>query len=784
MYGFSTLKIFRLSALAVVLFGSFVMIDHERSVAATTRTFEKSNTTVETPPMFVLQIGIGKYVNARKWQQLSGAVNDVVEMRKLLEGERFKVPKENIRTLTDEAGTKRRIFEQYRNHLVARARDHFNATNKRDAVAVFQFSGHGSQAPDADGDEKDDKLDETLVTYDSQDVEGKNFDITDDEIYALTTELRQYTNNIVYILDSCHSGSGTRDPEEEIRRLPARKTVPVPISGFGAATRSGASKPKDAGPSSILPPGDDYIVITAARADELAGQTECFEECGKTDRPVTFGNLTFALINELRNARSDTSYREVMENVVRRVHVRKSTQTPQIEGDKQRFVFGNLASSEDNFARITGAGELKSIGGRGLQEIRINAGGMQGITAGTMVSIYDKAVTRFDAADKLASGTVRTVGASESVVQVVESVRAITTEDKAVPGAAGLGTLRLRISLDIDSSKFSANDRLMVDALRSSMTPGLPNVKDASGVDLVPAVTKGTAPRWELALLKDKYSNVTAKIPGAAHPSFFCENLRFDRSDGDYARSALEAAKELSPVRDVYYFAGPDFVPVYRYCAEADVSTQQLRSALSYRFQEVLMHFARLKSVGGISNPRTKLKGKLVVRPVKLSPPFTCENSLLKFSSQSPAVLNKSTDAYDFLVNEAFWFEVTNNSPVDLYLALLNMAPDGSVKLFAPSKISSDENGVIVKANGGKRILNHDSCRGNGTQFYDPGAMVASGPPALDRFKLIASTSPAKRDDFAFLEMGALRNRGPLSLAGASDWIAIDIAFNVIDDRQ
>ncbi len=79
----------------------------------------------ERPPMFVLQVGIGKYLHSPTWATLRGAVNDVVEMRKVLESDRYNVPPANILTLTDEQGTKAKIFEAFQTHLIANARDHF-----------------------------------------------------------------------------------------------------------------------------------------------------------------------------------------------------------------------------------------------------------------------------------------------------------------------------------------------------------------------------------------------------------------------------------------------------------------------------------------------------------------------------------------------------------------------------------------------------------------------------------------------------------------------------------
>ena len=82
------------------------------------------------PPMFVLQVGIGKYVNAPKWVHLGGPINDVVKMRELLEGERYNVPPENIVTLKDEQGTKAVIFEKFRTHLIARVREYFEKNQR------------------------------------------------------------------------------------------------------------------------------------------------------------------------------------------------------------------------------------------------------------------------------------------------------------------------------------------------------------------------------------------------------------------------------------------------------------------------------------------------------------------------------------------------------------------------------------------------------------------------------------------------------------------------------
>ncbi len=745
---------FRISLLALTAMASYWLC------AAHVETAARRIAEPERPPMFVLQVGIGKYVNA---PPLSGSVNDVVEMRKVLEGERYNVPAENIVTLTDAQGTKQTIFEKFRTHLIGKARDHFEKTGRKDAVVVFQFSGHGSQVPDVDGDEKDDGKDETLVTYDSRDKTGENRDITDDEIYALTSELRRWTDNIVYIFDSCHSGSGTRD-SQDVRRVPERKTVPVAVAGVGSATRSGGNKPAD-DESSVLPPGDDYIVITAARSGELASQKNCFEECGDARRPVVFGNLSFYLIDELKNARSDTSYRELMENVTRRVVAEKPTQTPQLEGDRSRFVFGSLAKTEDNFIRIVEAGAKKPDGS---QTVKIGAGAMQGVTPGTIVYFYDKSITRFDGAEKIASGTVQAVTPAESTVRFANPKRGVTINDKSVVVAPDLGTMRFKVDLDVDAAKFTPAEKKIIAATRDLLTPARPT--DKASFEFVKTL-QGQLARWDVAVLKDKFSNVVTKIAGAKPGSFQC------------AMPTVEDEKALGPAgkpdRDVFYIAGRDFVPLYGFCMETAGADE---GATSRRLEKVLVQLAGLKSIRSIENKRSALKGKIAVRPIKLSGEIGCVNSVFTAANVEAPPADPSTGFYSFDPHDYFWFEVTNNSTRPLYAVLLNTDPNGAVAVHSPRGMRADEaEGVLIPA-GGKRIIVGDDCRAEGGTVVEASVLLASRAPGLDRFKFIFSTDKLKYGDFAYLEMPALTRRdGAASLASVSDWTTIETIFHIND---
>lgn len=80
----------------------------------------------------------------------------------------------------------------------------------RGDIFFLSYSGHGGQVKDLNGDEREDRLDETWVLYDRE--------MIDDELYALWGGFEQGVR-VVVLSDSCHSGTVTR--MRAYRRLPA-----------------------------------------------------------------------------------------------------------------------------------------------------------------------------------------------------------------------------------------------------------------------------------------------------------------------------------------------------------------------------------------------------------------------------------------------------------------------------------------------------------------------------------------------------------------------------------
>lgn len=137
-------------------------------------------------------------INYRHSEQLAlkGCVNDVKCMKDVLISKYGYLP-QNVRVLTDEAEvdlrfapTRKNILEGLR-WLVA------------DAVAgdqrFFQFSGHGMQIRDVDGDEWEDGKDEAILTCDE-------VAIVDDEILRVFAGMRRDVK-LTALFDCCHSGT-------------------------------------------------------------------------------------------------------------------------------------------------------------------------------------------------------------------------------------------------------------------------------------------------------------------------------------------------------------------------------------------------------------------------------------------------------------------------------------------------------------------------------------------------------------------------------------------------
>ena len=158
--------------------------------------------TQNTGRKLALLVGINDY--PANIGALNGCVNDVLLQKQLLTY-RFGFNPKDIITLTDAQATRQGILTAFEEHLIKQA--------KPGDVVVFHFSGHGSQVADPDKDTPD-GLNGTLVPIDSKlpaeypSQSGKVQDIMGHTLFLLMYALK--TDNVTFVLDSCHSGGAKR----------------------------------------------------------------------------------------------------------------------------------------------------------------------------------------------------------------------------------------------------------------------------------------------------------------------------------------------------------------------------------------------------------------------------------------------------------------------------------------------------------------------------------------------------------------------------------------------
>jgi len=148
-----------------------------------------------------LVIGIGEQED-KSWAKINGD-KDVPYVQKMLRGAEYK----DISTLVNKQATKAGIVTQFKN-LTARC--------KAGDIVYIHFSGHGQQVTDVNGDESDDKMDESWIPYDAYLKYGRRDrgekHLIDDEINVLLTAIKHKigdSGKMLVVVDACHSGNST-----------------------------------------------------------------------------------------------------------------------------------------------------------------------------------------------------------------------------------------------------------------------------------------------------------------------------------------------------------------------------------------------------------------------------------------------------------------------------------------------------------------------------------------------------------------------------------------------
>lgn len=243
-------------------------------------------------------VGINNYPGI--FNDLKGCVNDAKDWSALLQELGF-----NVSLMLDSQAT--------RTNVKAALQGLVDATHAGD-IAVFTYSGHGTQVVDTNSDEGD-RYDEAICLYDGN--------VIDDELRVILQAIHPQ-GTLVVISDSCFSGSVTRLAEE--------KGIPRFI--FPAVSTSGrvARRPF------LLPEADMPELLLSGCSDNEFSYDAEFD--GRPNGAMT------ALALRVIKQNPNVTYREFFTGLRALLPSDDYPQSPQLEGsdaNKERRLFEPLA---------------------------------------------------------------------------------------------------------------------------------------------------------------------------------------------------------------------------------------------------------------------------------------------------------------------------------------------------------------------------------------------------------------------------------------------------------
>ncbi|CAE6496406.1 unnamed protein product [Rhizoctonia solani] len=342
-----------------------------------------------------LIIGVNKYQRNDVHQELMGSVDDAMSVFKFFT-EHLNVPEDRFVCLFNEYATRDAIIKTFMEHLINNP-----AIRPYDPIVIY-FAGHGDRMPAPRGWQSADGKVEMILPHDANtyDAHGQyNYGIPDLTLAFLLYKLSQEKgNNITVILDSCHSGSGTRG-EVRLRSSHDPECPPIPDELDAQLRRSLSidypsevekTVSKQLSGTIMAPSLESHILLAACQEDEQAQEAPNRDPVtGDMRDPPCTGIFTMALLKELRRCNiTTTSYITLIrnllaarrENVPRYAH-RMVPQTFQCEGRNQDRLLFSVQYSMTK-------GKIALIPTSDKAIYRVRVGSAQGIVPGTEFGIF------------------------------------------------------------------------------------------------------------------------------------------------------------------------------------------------------------------------------------------------------------------------------------------------------------------------------------------------------------------------------------------------------------
>jgi hypothetical protein len=424
-------------------------------------------------------------------------VNDVEDLEQVLTT-RYEFESVQIKKLLNEQATHKAVIDAFQKHLIAQA--------TKETVVLFFYSGHGSQMKDREQEEPD-GWDETICPYDTR--VGKTFDISDDEIAGLLSQLLKKTSNVTLIFDSCHSGSMSRGPA--VARMGPRDERDPPTAPIYAIAAKGFA-------DSSVAFGQSQTMLFACRSDQLSYEM-------KYDGAV-HGSFTYNLVQQLRAADRKMTLRDILEQVKAHVAVDIGNQQPNAEGNLDRPPFGGAITTQEPYFLVHREGD----------QVSLSAGLVHGLTPDSRFDVFPPGTKTFKE-PRLGQVRLSNVSAFNSQAEIVEKTGEIPDLARAIEREHSFRGNPFRVSMQVTSDQLREQvvaGIKMVGGVEQALTPGdgavlfseigdqLKLLDPSATVEfasipkagITPELISKTVRRWSSWILAVRTSNPTAVFKG------------------------------------------------------------------------------------------------------------------------------------------------------------------------------------------------------------------------------------------------------------------------------
>lgn len=397
--------------------------------------------------MYALLIGIDCYLpnelpGGGNYPSLGGCVRDILHVEAFLR-DKLGMRESNIIKLTSTNTDGPYPLEHEENwpsyENIVEAFKKVSLTASQGDQVYIHYSGHGGRAKTIYSKIKGENgVDEALVPNDIGKQEARY--LRDVELAYLLKTMVDKKLFVTVVLDSCHSGGATRGAggaairgigvtDTSIRSSQSLLTSEEELEQAWRSSSSGAIRNLKPGSGWFLEP-EGYVLLSACRASESA------YECS-LDGKEKNGALTYWLLDSLKEIGSGLTYKQVHDRILAKIHSQFELQTPQLQGEGDRLVFGSEKVTPQYAVNVLQVDEIN-------KRILLNTGQSQGIRKGAQFVIYPPDTDFNELNKRLALLEISTLGATESWGKIISQFSTNPIEQGAQAVLLDPGTSRLQ----------------------------------------------------------------------------------------------------------------------------------------------------------------------------------------------------------------------------------------------------------------------------------------------------------------------------------------------------